>query len=495
MNMRKPAIFSYMRNDSGSALVSTFLILLVILVLGAGVLTFSAANARQAVADNTFERAYYAAEGGARQGVEALKSAALDQYTAIARDMQNGTESGNNAASFFSVIDAIASYGASDPDNAAGAALAVDVGITHTVSGTDSDTHVYSVLSTAAGGAVTRSVLGRIAIKFVPVTKQTAAFTPLGSETILAGSTFRQNSGWSAVSGTVKFGAFSSYNPGQFRLNDMDKSDTSSWIVPSVKDSINWSMKYPGFTDAVRTPALSLPPIANGTEVTNAAFQYAPYYWTVPSPIYLEGQPGASFTISRFRYEGGQVYCTGNLGFSNDFLGTPSSYAYVYCKGNLSFSSGAIQYARIYCGGNLTINGGGGLDHVTIYCNGSISDSCTDRKNVRVYCKSYTMNGGNFRGDNVVYAENSIHLESTVSGLFYTNGNIDLGSGSGLTGQMVAKGNITLNGSFNFKPDQAMLDRLNVDPFMTSSPSDSTVKIIQPPSAEIFTGDPTFSES
>lgn len=492
--MKKPAFLRYIGDNRGSALVSVFLVIIVLLVLGMGILALSVANNKQAKVDNTYERDYYVADGSAKQGVETLKSAALERYRQIADDLKNNILTSNNAASFFAYVDAV-SYTPPQPDASAGGPTSSTVAISHAT--VNSSTHRYTVLSSASDGATSRSIAGSIDITFVPVTVQGATFTPLGSETILAGGTFRQNSGWSAVSGTVKFGAFSSYNPSQFKLKDMNQSDTSTWIVPSVKDSLNWSMKYPGFTDSVRTPAaqLSLPPIADGTSITNAAFKNPPYNWNVPSPIYLEGASGASFTISSFQYKGGQVYCTGNLGISNDVLGTSSSYVYLYCSGDLNLSNGAIQYSKIYCGGNLTINGGSGLDHVTIYCNGSISDSCTNRTNVRVYCKSYTMNGGNFVGDNVLYAENSIHLESTVSGLFYTNGTIDLGSGSGLTGQMAAKGNITVNGSFDFKPDSAMIARLNVDPFMTSSPGGSgSSAIIQPPSSQIFTTTPTYTE-
>jgi hypothetical protein len=493
MRMAKDAKKAYIRDTRGSALVSVMLVLLVLLVLGLGILLLSTANTKQAKVDNTYERDYYVADGNAKQAVEVLKSAALEKYRLIAADLADNIQSSNNAASFFAFLDAV-TYAPPQPDGSAGGPNAASVTISRTV--VSAATHRYTVLSIATDGTTPRSIRGSIDITFVPV-KANAAFTPLGSETILCGGTFRQNSGWSEVWGTVKFGAFSSYNPGQFRLNDMNQSDTSRWIVPNTKDFLNWSMKYPGFTDSVRTPSsqLSLPPIANGTAITNASFKDPPYNWNVPSPIYLEGQAGASFTISSFQYKGGQVYSTGNLGFYHDVLGTSSSYVNIYCKGNLSFNGSIVKYARIFCGGNLTINGGAGFDHVTIYCNGSITDSCTDRRNVRFYCKAYTMNGGNFIGDNILYAENSIHLESTVSGLFYTNGDIDLGSGSGLTGQMAAKGNIKVNGSFNFRPDSAMLDRLNADPFVTSSPGSGAAEAItQPPNSQIFTNTPVFSE-
>jgi hypothetical protein len=480
------------RDERGSALLSVFLVITMLLILGTGILTLSVANISQARTGDTYERDYYVADGGAKQGVETLKGAALEQYRKIAADLQNNIQSTNNASSFFAALDAV-SCTPPQPDSSAGGPTSLAVSISHAT--VDADTHRYTVRSTATDGKTARSLSGSIDINFVPVTA-TAGFSPLPACAILSGGTLRQNSGWTAVTGSVKCGAFSSYNPGQFCLNGVTNPSPSLFVDPNTASLFSWDMEYPGFTNAVRTPSgqLTLPPVANGANITNAAFKDPPYNWTVPSPIYLEGQTGASFTISNFQYKGGQAYSTGSLGFSNDVIGTAGSFVMLYCKGNLSLSNGAIRYVKIYCDGNLTINGGGGLDNVIIYCNGSISDSCTNRTNVRMYCSSYTMNGGNFIGDNIVYAENSIHVESTVSGLFYSNGNIDVGSGAGLTGQMAAKNNITLNGSFNFKYDSAMLQRLNADPFPSSTGSGSAA-YVQPADSQIFSGGSSFSES
>lgn len=484
-----------LKDTRGSAMLSVYLVLVVLIILGAGILVLSTANTQQATAADTYERAYFIADGNARQAIETIRSAALEKYRLIALDLANNYSGTNNANNFFTYINTVtASYKPFQPDSSAGGPTDATVKIEG--KNTSVSTRNYKVTSTATDGSIPRTMYTVLTVTFVPVVKQGSTFTPLGDETVLCGGTFRQNTGWSAIHGTVKFGAFSSYNPYQFKLWDMDQSNTSTWIDPNTKDRLSWSMDYPGFTGSVRTPSaqLTLPAIANGTTITNEAFKDPPFNWNVPSPIYLEGQSGAAFTISNFQYKGGQIYCTGNLTITNDVLGTASSYVKIYCTGNLSISNGVVKYTQIYCGGKLTINGGDGFDHVTIYCNGSISDSCTNRSNVRIRCQSYTMNGGNFVGDNILYAENSIHLESTVSGLFYTNGAIDLAQGLGLTGQMAAKGNITVNGSFDFKPDSAMLARLNTDPFVTSSPGGSETVIIQPSDTQIFTNEPVFSE-
>jgi hypothetical protein len=490
----------------GSALLAVFMIIIIMLILAMGVMALSVSNTKQAKIADTFERDYFVAEGGAKQGIEAIQSAVLEQYRSIAAEMAKGVESNNNAASFFSVIDAV-KYTPPLPDSSAGGPNSNTLTFTHTADKNDSATHIYTVLSTATDGKTPRNVVGNISVTFVPVSKTIIAFTPLGDEAVLAGGIFNASNNQVNITGTAKFGKL--INNSQYHFNYNGDTNPSAATLLSMQDPnlINtrtwWKMKYPGFTLAVKTPTaqLSLPTFTAATNITNASFSAAPYNWVVPSPIYLdlEGQTG-TYTISNFQYKCGQIYCTTNLEISNDVLGTASSPVKIYCAGNLKISNAAVEYAQIYCNGNVTINGGAHYKNVTIYCNGAITDSCTDRSNVRYYCNSYSMSGGNFNYNpstdtgNIVYAENSIHIESTVHGLFYTNGNIDCG-GNGIFGQLVAKGNITTTSFFSFTRDSDMMKKLNVDPFVSSSPGDSCITIVQPISSLVFTGAPTFVES
>lgn len=490
--MKHPGIARLMRDERGSALVSAFVVIVVVLILGLGILTLSTANIAQAKVDDTYARDYHVAGGGARQGIEALKNAALDQYRKIADDLESNIQSTNNAASFFSALDAFA-YSPRQPDASSGGPTSLAVAISHAA--VDADTRRYTVLATATDGKTPRRVASSIDIRFIPVEK-TSGFTPLGTQAVIAGGTLVQNQGYTSITDTtdlafpVKFGSMPSCK--SYALNGAYKADLSPYVDPATADSLSWDMDYPGFTSAVKPSGsqLSLPAYTSPATITNMSFG-----GSAPSPVYLdlEGSSGA-YTMSSFNYVGGTVYCTASLTASNPYItGTASSYVNIYCRGNLTLNGVIARYVNIYCDGNVAINGGNSYRNVTVYCNGTINDSCTDRRDVRYYCGAYRMNGGNFHGDNIVYTENSLHLESTVSGLFYSNGAIDVGSGSGVTGQVVAKGNITMNGSFNFTYDDDMIQRLNVDPFTTSTGGGATA-ITQPPDALIFSGASPLTE-
>lgn len=539
--MGRPALRQYIKNERGNALVSAFLIIIVLFIFGMGILALTAQNARQAVVTDTFERAYYVAGGGAKTGVEIVRFAVMEQYNSIAEAVKasgNKDIGANQPASFFAGVEGIIhAYLANpqnlqQPDTSAGGPASFTLGI---VNNGASPKRTYTIRSTAAGGNATRVIVSTIDITFKQVELSAAAFTPLGSETVLCGGMFDAANAYVSITGTAKFGELK-YKKWNFNYNG--NSNPSQELLDSLEDTsvagrLNWNMKYPGFTrEAITTAAPTLPALPNGASVTNASFKDPPFNWHVPSPIYLEGQPGASFTVesSLGNYVGGQIVCTGNLTVRTAVDGTAGNYVKMYSSGTFTQSSGQLNYVKIFsdgnvnigngpavknayiyskgsvtltgremsnlvivCDGNLTISGGSSTN-VTIYCKGSISDGSNTRVNMKVYCDSYTMSGGNIQGSSILYAERFIHLESTVRGLFYTNGNITCGNGAGVTGQLVAKGNITTPG-YSFNQDAALIAQLNVDPFVTSSPADSAVTVTQPIDGEIFTNNPKYREA
>lgn len=478
-------------DKSGSALLAVVMIISVVLILGMGILTLSLANARQNKIDDTYERDYYSADGGAQQGVEALKNAALEQYRMISVDLKNNVLSSNNATSFFTALDAV-TYSPPQPDSSVGGPNTLTVAISHST--VDSDTHRYTVTAAATDGKTPRKIVGSVDISFIPVTTATD-FTPLGTQAVISGGTLVTNGNYCEIQGDVKFGTLPTYSQYQFKLNGVTNPDLSSYVDTNTASSINWNMSYPGFTSSAKPSSLTLPAYSSATSLTNSIFSVAPYNWTVPSPIYLdlEGSSG-TYTMSSFDYIGGTIYCTANLTDSCPHItGTSGNYVKIYCKGNLTLSGVVGSYVKIYCDGNVTISGGG-IDHLTVYCNGTLTDSSNSKTQVRYYCNSYIMTGGQSSGDNIIYAKSSMTIQSSpVTGLLYSGGNITIQGGSSVTGQIVAKGNIIMNGPFNYNYDASMLQRLNADAFPTST-GGGTITTIEPPSSQIYST-PSYQES
>ncbi|MGI5877673.1 MAG: hypothetical protein ACOX7W_03575, partial [Christensenellales bacterium] len=111
-------------------------------------------------------------------------------------------------------------------------------------------------------------------------------------------------------------------------------------------------------------------------------------------------------------------------------------------------SAGTIN-CNLYAGGDVTIYGGSFGQ--SMYCGGSFR------------C------GGLGITEGVIYAEEGIHLgydgrSGTITGVLYTNGDVYYEEGISITGQLVAKNNVTLNGTETIWPsvryDEELVRRL-----------------------------------
>ncbi len=536
MKNMKRLIDSSLHNERGAALVAVFLVLMVLLTLGLGVMALSMGSAKQAVVTDTYEKAYYAAEGGAQQGVEYLRSQVLRVYSNIKSDLASGITSSNNATSFFNNLNTSITNSATkfNPVLTESSGAASVTGLTASIAASASGiTRTYTITSTAAGGEARRIVVGKIDVTFKEVTVSSGALT-LSDHVVMTGGTFHVVSGDNRVNNpaTVLFGSYDNPNTNPWYDGFVydDKPNTSNWINPGLAGTLTWEMEYPGYSNEAKYPnAPSIAPIANGASVTNAAFKNPPYNWTVPSPVYLEGAPGASYSVSNFSIIGGQVVSTGNLSISApNITGTADKYVKIYCSGDLTISSSILKYVKIFCDGNLTISGGSGTRNCKIYVKGNVTLStvieddtiicgknltlqgnsanrCTiyakqkvtmdsnNRTNMKIYCDVLSTSGGGIGGDTIVYAESSLNLCGNVAGLFYTNGTAKIGTpqNGSLTGQVVAKGDTYTYGyQFNKDPN---ISRLYDDAFVTSTGS-ATMTITLPLNTEIFQTPATIGE-
>lgn len=505
-------ILRAMSDERGSAMVSVFLVITVLLVLGMGILALSLSNTKQAVTTNTYERCFYAADSGAKQGVERLKSAALEYYRVVAEEVKAGSMANNNAASFFAYLDAIG-YTAPQPDAASGGPTSLGVSISNTA--VDADTHRYTVLATASGDSATRKVAGTIDITFEPITT-TSGFTSFGDQAIIAGGTFTMGTKINVpVNGDVRFGAYVNprSNPPTYSKYDglsANNENVPGWIDPATADSLNWDLNYSSFVLPKTAVTPSLPLIKNGDTVNTSYI--ASKGATLTSPFYIEGEPGASYSIKALNINRGQFISDGNLTIDggSGYFGTSSSYLKIYVKGNLVIKSTTLSYAKIFCEGNVTIDGSGDFTGVEIYCKGDVKISSINLVNVKVYSgDQFTFGGGNVTGQSLVYAKNDMKLGTevgggssgcTLSGLFYSNGTASVNAGGSMTGQIVAKGNMTMAGSFSFTYNQALIDAILDDPnfqngpFVTGNTSGSSTQVVEPASSKIFTATSPFTE-
>ncbi len=554
MNRKRNA--TVLMNNRGSALLTTFLVLIVLVALGLAMTTLAVANYQQSTTIDNYERNYYSAEGAAQLALDNLKREVRDYYNdmAIARaNTANLTEYNVLYDNFFANIRSNAAASFADPEVAVYAGVGPDtVSTTYlTPAKIDSDTYRFTIESTATGARAARTVTASIVIKRNGITYIPGSLPPpYGEQSLIAGGTLDLTSA-SAVhinnslgtgNGSILVGDYKSRNsaittPEQAYAAEtwrdglyMNNRSAGGWIDPMTIMGIAWNESYPGFTKpapAVVTPSIAV--ITNGQTVTDSNFpkdkKNKPI---IPSPLYLEGAAGAFYTVSGMDVTGGgqfvsdkaltltggsgykgtsgnwlTLYGGGNVNIGSttigyvrlycdgDFTwgGSASGPVEVYCKGNVTINGIVMKNCKIVCGGNVSISGGNSTD-VTLYCKGDLNDSSTNRTNAQYYVGGeYKMTGGNFIGESLVYAEKKLSLESTCSGFFYTNGDAVIYSGAGITGQLVAKGNVKVNGSFDFKYDgsivNAALDKLDGTPLDTSGTTREP-QLIQPVNGAIF---------
>lgn len=496
--MRKRTFAERLADNRGSALLSVFVVIMVLLVLGMGVLALSMSNAQQAKVGDTYERSYYAAGGGAQQGVERLKSAALEYYRQVEQEMRSGMQTHNNAADFFAYLDAV-TYSPPQPDASAGGPSSLSVSITHTA--VSSSTHRYTVLSTATGGTVTRRMRGTVDITFVPIVMRASAL-PFPNDAVIAGGTFYMDNTTSSVrlnfgvSGNVLFGAY--VNPNTDPWYDgfsAGNKNVAGWINPSAADMVDWDLRYASLKPARLTVS---PSIAPSTTINTNSF--APLGYAVPSPVYLEGLPTSNLTVSVTISGGGQIYSYRDLSLQNcSYGGTPSRYLTVFCSGNMTFGSTSLNYCKIYCDGNVSMSGGGSISNSEIYCGGNINLGSYGISNTCIVSgNTATLGSGSISGS-LVYASNDISITggTGLNGIFYAGDSVYFNASGSMSGQVAAKGNIyTKSGcSYNVSYSQSTINDILDAPFIDHlGGSGGSSAIIPPTDAQIFTGESAFAE-
>lgn len=462
-------------DKSGSALLAVVMIIAVVLILGMGILTLSLANARQNKIDDTYERDYYSADGGAQQGVEALKNAAMEQYRLIATDLMNNVQSSNNATSFFTALDAV-TYVPPQPDSSTGGPSALSVSITHST--VDADTHSYSVKAVATDGRTPRTVQGSITINFQPVTK-TSGYTQMGTQTMISGGKISSSQSTVHINGDVVASSYTIDYPNNFIV-------TGSKLIGTAVPT--WNTKYSDHYEAKSAVTPTVTVTTNGSTVSSCA-----------SPYYIEGSSGVSYTVSSLNVNGngGQFYSAAGLTVSNGtYKGSSSNWLKLYSSGDMTITSSSLAYVKIFCGGNLSLTNSGIPSNIEIDCAGSVTISGTSLADTTMFCgNDLNFSGTSITGNSIIYVKDDISFtgaSGTMKGLFYAGGDITIGQASmNLDGQIAAGGNITITqASPSYTYDAALLQQLASNDFIQDC---GTATVTQPPDSQIFSG-PTFAE-
>lgn len=521
-----------LRNEKGSALITVFLVLIVLIALGMGVMALSVGSAKQAAVTDTYEKAYYVAEGGTQQGIEYIRNSIADIYKDIKADVitfsTKDTSKNLNSDYFFTQLNQkAASFAPADPDASPEAAV---TGLTVTIADStgSGDTRDFTVTASAMKGAeVKRVVKAHISVHFVridlkSVTFRDEALITLGTftqkstangmvitgDTLAAGYDLQNNT----ITGTKKLlSDFPDANTDALDWHiDYDKRLAVSDVIKSVS-----SKKTTGFAAVVVPDSTK----KGSDQLTDSAFggkkpTLFPLRITeAPSanPYEIKVWNGILENISGET----QIDCSTDLTIGSPVSGTASNRVKIYCSGNLTINY-SINYVDIYCAGTCTVtqkvsnsrihsvgefvvNGGEGLESTEVFCDSSM-DISKRLQDTQLNCKGdISLSGSGLFGTNKIYSGGSISMgasttgtivlyaEKTFStfgslsfnakGIIYTNGSINPGAlDFTFEGQIAAKGPLVFqNGTYNLKANPDLLSSLEADSFVTAGTTQSIV--------------------
>lgn len=508
-----------LRDERGSTMLAVVTLTVVLSLIGMGFLGAAASNAVSSKRVDNYERALYGGESAVHTAIETLKKQVTAYYVQMAAYRGSPSGLAGYTAMYLEFFPAVR--------DAAEAAFEEPELTNYRFGGIRTETvflepeplspasALYPIESTVTEGNVTRIVRGSLVVNRIDLTPAGAPSLPyLGTEAVVAGGTLDTglNNGYN-IYGNARVGALvtNEAKPWQFTA-----WNESSCVDPGVVDSIDWHLDFDAILagiPAMPAAAPSVPLIADGASVdTNYVLTRGGAF---TDPLNLIGQAGASFTVQSVAYPGGVICSSGDLTIaSGNFSG--GGDIYIYCDGDLSISGVSLTHFTIYCGGDLTVSSGsfgaGALycaGSVTMYSAGTIGCNVYAGGDITIYGGSFGQNmycGGTFYcgglgiSNGLIYAEQGIHLgyggrSGTISGVLYTNGDVYYEEGICVTGQLVARNDITLNPSKSIWPSvtysaavvNALLDesRLGAIGFIGSSGSGGTVAL---PSAQIVFG-------
>jgi hypothetical protein len=487
-NVRFPSPGQALRSNRGSSLLTIVTVMMVLTLLGMGAMTLSVNSVVGSKKIDNFERAHYGGESAVSSALETLKKQVAVYYARMAayRSQPDGLADYTQLyQGFFANIRTASETAFREPEliHYQYGSLSTATRFLPPIPLTP-DSARYEIEAVTTEQGVSRTVRGSIVVYRVDLTPTAAPSLPyLGNEAVVAG-------------GTLNTGPSSGYPVyGNVRVGELVTDESKPWLFtayneescvdPTVAEYIDWNLDFGEILAACPCrPAgsPSIAPVPDGAVVdTNYVLSRGGVF---ADPLNITGQPGASFEVRSVGYPGGVVYSSGNLNIQGgDFSGAGEKY--IYCEGDLTVSSVELNNFTVYCGGDLTVSNGS-FGAGELYCAGSITMYSAGTINCNLYaggdvtiyggsfgqsmyCGGSFMCGGLDISEGVIYAEEGIHLgydgrSGTIAGVLYTNGDVYYEEGISITGQLVAKNNVTLNGTETIWPsvryDEELVRRL-----------------------------------
>jgi hypothetical protein len=165
--------------------------------------------------------------------------------------------------------------------------------------------------------------------------------------------------------------------------------------------------------------------------------------WQYSEPLYITSDPGVTVTFQNDTIVDGIIYISGDVVLNSG----GSVYADIYCDGNLT-NKGRELRGNVYCKGSITMTGG--QIRGSMFAEGPIS----------------IVSAGGDGG--VIYSCTELRLgDWQASGIYFSGGDVAITGNPGITGMLIAKGNVYFTSSSGWPRvhyQQNYIDKVKNDP-------------------------------
>lgn len=430
-----------MINNKGSSLVMVLIIMLTLTVLGIGILTSSMNNLNISIKLADYERAYYAAEAGAKQGVDFVKDQVSSYYMDMYNSNNKATYLGKYTVFYIMLADKICTTSANcefeEPEfreDSLGISTTTTITIGSSIFTEPAGPETFTISCKAEVNGVKRIVISTIEVDKVPILWQYSTVPIKTEEVVLSAGNIDviQEAGEEntfIVDGDVRIA-------GQW-YDEFESGMIAGWVyseedITAIYD-LGWKLEFEKFA-AFFTP----PDLRNDLAGINITI-------VDPTPFAGSNPPQIAPTADYEFY--------GDVTISEEDLTDID----IYCDGNLTIEDSNIVNCHITATGNLVIvdtdppgdKVGYDIIDTTIYAGGNLTIVCDDIENTSFHYMyaigdisiAFGHEGknkgddGNIENAAIESATGSLFIDSNretdqlINSFFYAKTNINIGKG------------------------------------------------------------------